>query len=257
MLGQDGTHYTDGRLRSARRGGLRLRAAPARGSLLSSLCRGRPRARPPRSTARLRPARCEVPECVRRLGPAHSPSPRTPAIGSRSRRRSSAPCRLARRAAATAGTAASPDHLPGDPPGYTLEKLALGNGVDGEFTAATSSRTAAQGPLPAILWLHSSTPDKTQVIIPGTNGGPEVAGRGLLKAGYAVLAPDAYWHGDRAGTGSVGGVGIGPGRAGRPVQAQPVARPTLWGMFVRDDQVALDYLCGRPEVTPRASAPPG
>jgi len=23
---------------------------------------------------------------------------------------------------------------------------------------------------------------------------------------------------------------------------------TLWGMFVRDDQIALDYLCGRPEV---------
>src|SRR4029077_15690812 len=23
---------------------------------------------------------------------------------------------------------------------------------------------------------------------------------------------------------------------------------TLWGMFVRDDQVALDYLCTRPEV---------
>src|SRR5207302_8094751 len=25
---------------------------------------------------------------------------------------------------------------------------------------------------------------------------------------------------------------------------------TLWGMMVRDDQVALDYLCSRPEVDP-------
>ena len=110
-------------------------------------------------------------------------------------------------------------------PGYTLEKVALGNGVDGEVTALLLVPEGRKGPVPAILWLHSSTPDKTQVIIPGTNGGAESLGETFVRAGYAVLSPDSYWHGDRAGTGPSGHGGIGPGRAGGPVQAQPVARP--------------------------------
>ena len=66
-----------------------------------------------------------------------------------------------------------------------------------------------------------------------------------------VLAPDAYWHGDRAGTGPSGTAA----RSGRAEQEDLFKRHlwlgrTLWGMFVRDDQVALDYLCSRPEVDP-------
>jgi dienelactone hydrolase len=99
-----------------------------------------------------------------------------------------------------------------------------------------------------VLWLHSSTPDKTQVITPGTNGGEEALGEALVRAGYVVLAPDAYWHGERVGTGPAGA---------REVQTEEQLSlhklnlwlgRTLWGMFVRDDQIALDYLCGRPEV---------
>jgi lysophospholipase L1-like esterase len=86
-------------------------------------------------------------------------------------------------------------------PGYALEKVAISNGLDGEVTALLLIPEGRKGPVPAILWLHSSTPDKTQVIIPGTNGGAEPLGEALVRAGYAVLAPDSYWHGDRAGTG--------------------------------------------------------
>ena len=69
-----------------------------------------------------------------------------------------------------------------------------------------------------------------------------------MKAGYVVLSPDAYWHGDRVGMGP-----SGMAEQGRPEQESLhklnlwMGR-TLWGMFVRDDQVALDYLCSRPEV---------
>src|SRR5947209_541099 len=52
--------------------------------------------------------------------------------------------------------------------------------------------------------LHSSTPDKNQVIRPNSNGGPEPLGEALVRAGYVVLAPDAAWYGDRAGTGPAG-----------------------------------------------------
>jgi len=133
-------------------------------------------------------------------------------------------------------------------PGYTLEKVSLGNGVDGEVTALMLVPEDRKRPVPAILWLHSSTPDKTQVIIPGTSGGTESLGETFVRAGYAVLSPDSFWHGDRAGTGP-----SGTSESGR-VEQEDLFKlnlwlgRTLWGMFVRDDQVALDYLCSRPEV---------
>lgn len=135
--------------------------------------------------------------------------------------------------------------------GYTLEKVALDNGVDGEVTSLLLIPEGRTGRVPAILWLHSSTPDKTQIIIPGTNGGEEPLGEVFARAGYAVLAPDAYWHGDRAGTGPSGTAA----ESGRAEQEDLFKRHlwlgrTLWGMFVRDDQVALDYLCSRPEIDP-------
>ena len=102
--------------------------------------------------------------------------------------------------------------------------------------------------MPAILWLHSSTPDKTQVMIPGTNGGADSLGETLVRAGYAVLAPDAYWHGDRAGTGPSGTAESGRAEQEDLFKLNLWLGRTLWGMFVRDDQVALDYLCSRPEV---------
>ena len=116
------------------------------------------------------------------------------------------------------------------------------------MTALLLVPTGRKGPVPAILWLHSSTPDKTQVIIPGTNGGAESLGETFVRAGYAVLAPDSYWHGDRAGTGPSGTAESGRAEQEDLFKLNLWLGRTLWGMFVRDDQVALDYLCSRPEV---------
>ncbi|MGE3818499.1 MAG: GDSL-type esterase/lipase family protein [Isosphaeraceae bacterium] len=132
--------------------------------------------------------------------------------------------------------------------GYTLERIAISNGVDGEVSALLLVPEGRTDPVPAILWLHSSTPDKTQVIIPDTNGGAEPLGEAFVKAGYAVLAPDAYWHGDRVGTGPSGAAESGRVEQEDLFKLNMWLGRTLWGMFVRDDQVALDYLCGRPEV---------
>jgi dienelactone hydrolase len=132
--------------------------------------------------------------------------------------------------------------------GYTLENVSIDNGVDGDVSALLLVPSGRTGPVPAILWLHSSTPDKTQVIIPGTNGGAESLGEAFVRAGYAVLAPDAYWHGDRAGTGPSGAAGPGRSEQEDLFKFNLWLGRSLWGMFVRDDQVALDYLCSRPEV---------
>jgi dienelactone hydrolase len=133
-------------------------------------------------------------------------------------------------------------------PGYVLEKVSISNGVEGEVTALLLVPSHREGPVPAILWLHSSTPDKTQVIIPGTNGGAEALGETLVREGYAVLSPDSLWHGDRAGTGPSGTAESGRAEQEDLFKLNLWLGRTLWGMFVRDDQVALDYLCTRPEV---------
>jgi lysophospholipase L1-like esterase len=133
-------------------------------------------------------------------------------------------------------------------PGYVLERVALDNGVDGEVSALLLVPEKRQQPAPAVLWLHSSTPDKNQIITPDTNGGAEPLGETFVRAGYVVLAPDAYWHGDRVGTGPAGLAETGRAEQESLHKLHLWMGRTLWGMFVHDDQVALDYLCGRPEV---------
>jgi dienelactone hydrolase/lysophospholipase L1-like esterase len=140
--------------------------------------------------------------------------------------------------------------------GYVVERVTIDNGVDSAVTALLLIPEKRQNPAPAVLWLHSSTPDKNQVLTPKTNGGDEPLGEVLVRAGYVVMASDAYWYGDRADL-----------TPGGPAEAYRIGVPqtnllseyslakfnlwfgrTLWGMFVRDDQIALDCLCSRPEV---------
>jgi dienelactone hydrolase/lysophospholipase L1-like esterase len=133
-------------------------------------------------------------------------------------------------------------------PGYILERVAIDNGCDSVISALLLLPEKLRGQAPAILWLHSSTPDKTQVIIPNTNGGEEPLGVAFVRSGYVVLSPDAYWHGDRVGTGPAGAAETGRDEQESLFKFHLWMGRTLWGMFVRDDQIALDYLASRPEV---------
>ena len=80
--------------------------------------------------------------------------------------------------------------------GYTLERVAIDNGESNDISALLLVPEKRQTPAPAILWLHSSTPDKNQLIT--VTGGLEPLGEAMVRAGYVVLAPDACWYGDRA-----------------------------------------------------------
>jgi lysophospholipase L1-like esterase/dienelactone hydrolase len=135
-------------------------------------------------------------------------------------------------------------------PQFTVERVALDNGVDGEVSAllVLPPGASAKDKRPAVLWLHSSTPDKTQVLIANTNGGPASLAEEYIKLGWVVLSPDAYWHGDRVGTGPAGTAETGNNEQQSLLKYHLWMGRTLWGMFVRDDQVALDYLCSRPDV---------
>lgn len=131
---------------------------------------------------------------------------------------------------------------------FILEKVAIDNGVDGEISALLLIPANLKGPAPAVLWLHSSTPEKTQIIIPGTNGGSDSLGLALVRRGYVVFSPDAYWHGDRVGAGPSGPAETGLNEQQSLFKYHLWQGRTLWGMFVRDDRIALDYLAARPEV---------
>ncbi len=141
--------------------------------------------------------------------------------------------------------------------GYTLERVAIDNGESNDISALLLLPDERSRPAPAILWLHSSTPDKNQLIT--VTGGMEPLGEALVRAGYVVLAPDACWYGDRAANLPGGAAEIyqrGDGESSRTVQDRYLKLNlwlgrTLWGMFVRDDQIALDYLASRPEVDAR------
>ena len=143
--------------------------------------------------------------------------------------------------------------------GYLLERVAIDNGLGSDISALVVLPEKRAAHAPAILWLHSSTPDKNQLITPNLSGGTESLADLFARAGYVVLAPDACLYGERGGT-----VPAGPSEAYRRDESETfkVAEDrmlklnlwfgrTLWGMFVRDDQIALDYLCSRPEVDAR------
>lgn len=141
--------------------------------------------------------------------------------------------------------------------GYTLERVSIDNGEGNDISALVLIPERRAQPAPAVLWLHSSTPDKNALITPGED--PESIGEALVRQGYVVMAPDAWYYGDRAEN-----VPSGPRdvyRRGVPPNANITQDAllklnlwlgrTLWGMMVRDDQIALDYLCQRPEVDAR------
>jgi dienelactone hydrolase len=78
---------------------------------------------------------------------------------------------------------------------------------------------------------------------------PELPGPTLAKRGYVVLGVDAYCFGERNGHGP----GTERGRDGEMTASKFnlwVGR-TLWGMILRDDLMALDYLASRKEVDPK------
>lgn len=141
--------------------------------------------------------------------------------------------------------------------GYTLERVAIDNGEHNDISALLLIPDQRQAPAPAILWLHSSTPDKNQILT--VTGGMEPLGEAFVRAGYVVLAPDACWYGDRAANlpgGAAETYQRGDGESSRNVQDRYLKLNlwlgrTLWGVFVRDDQIALDYLASRPEVDAR------
>jgi dienelactone hydrolase len=93
---------------------------------------------------------------------------------------------------------------------------------------------------------RSTPPSSTAT---GTAGStPVPAGPALAKAGYVVIAIDAYGFGERNGHGPGGPAEKGGAGELTASKLNLWLGRTLWGMIIRDDLIALDYLASRPEV---------
>ena len=78
-----------------------------------------------------------------------------------------------------------------------FEKVVFSSFHDGKVPGLLALPTEGEAPFPVVLLLHGVTGNKEQWLDDDFTHGGEVSA-GLLKQGFAVLALDAQYHGDRA-----------------------------------------------------------
>jgi dipeptidyl aminopeptidase/acylaminoacyl peptidase len=133
---------------------------------------------------------------------------------------------------------------------YIVEKFQFDNDAGAIVPGYVILPKKISGKMPAILYCHWHGGEyevgKEELFL--ARHTPEAPGPALARRGYVVLGIDAYCFGERNGHGPGG-----PNEKGNPGELSAskfnlwVGR-TLWGMILRDDLIALDYLGRRPEV---------
>ncbi|MCB1275528.1 alpha/beta hydrolase family protein [Prosthecobacter sp.] len=135
---------------------------------------------------------------------------------------------------------------------YRQETIQFDNGA-GEIVKGyvfVPKSATPQTKAPAILYCHwhGGQYDIGKQEMLQTNATPVAAGPALAEAGYVVLGIDATCFGERNGHGPDGPQQKGSAGEMTAAKFNLWAGRTLWGMILRDDLTALDYLCSRPEV---------
>jgi len=133
--------------------------------------------------------------------------------------------------------------------GYRVEEFEFDNGAGAVVPGVVVLPKGFSGRRPAILhchW-HGGEYDGGRRELFEAKHTPAVPAAELARRGYVVLSIDAYCFGERNGR--------GPGSEEKGGAGELTASKfnlwygrTLWGMIVRDDLMALDYLASRPEV---------
>lgn len=134
---------------------------------------------------------------------------------------------------------------------YWMERFEFDNGAGAIVPGVLLLPKKISGKAPAILWnhWHGGQYDLGKTALMEAKYTPAASGPTLAGLGYVVLSIDSYCFGERNGRGADGLKG-GAGEMSASKFNLWVGR-TLWGMIVRDDLMALDYLCSRPEVDAR------
>ena len=135
--------------------------------------------------------------------------------------------------------------------GWRIEKFVFDNGVDSEVPGYIALPENRKGRLPAVLTMHGHGSSKENMF--GYEPTSQDVAEMLVKRGYVVLGIDNYFGGERKGKGPAGERETGARNADQEMSLFKLnlwMGRTLWGMMLRDEQMALDYLASRPEVDP-------
>ena len=136
--------------------------------------------------------------------------------------------------------------------GFRIEKIAFDNGADATVYGWLLLPDELAQPAPAILYqhYHGGRYELGKDVVFQQTQYSYGDGVTLVKQGYVVLAVDSYAFGERQQQGPAG-----ERESGRQTEHALFKQflwqgKSLWGMIVRDDLLALNYLCTRPEVDP-------
>src|ERR1039458_1948400 len=136
---------------------------------------------------------------------------------------------------------------------YVVEKFRFDNGAGATVPGYLLRPKDLRGKAPAILYCHwhGGEYDIGKEELFQAKHTPEAPGPALAKRGYVVLGIDAYCFGERNGHGPGGPDERGGAGEMSASKFNLWVGRTLWGMMLRDDLMALDYLASRPEVDGR------
>jgi dienelactone hydrolase len=136
--------------------------------------------------------------------------------------------------------------------GYVIEKFLIYNEVDSWIPGYLAIPTGIKGRIPVILGLHGHSSSKENIMGYDSNTAQDVTAL-LVSHGYAVMAIDSYFNGERLGTGPAGETERQQRGSDQEMSQFKINLwfgRSLWGMQLRDEQIALDYLVTRPEIDP-------
>lgn len=135
--------------------------------------------------------------------------------------------------------------------GYILEKFVFDNGVDSKVPGYLAIPSKLQGKAPAILVLHGHSSTKDNIFGSDPNNTSQDVMALLVSQGFIVMAIDGYFNGERRGTGPAGTNEMQQKGSDQEMSLFKLNLwfgRSLWGMQLRDEQIALDYLMSRQEV---------
>ncbi len=136
---------------------------------------------------------------------------------------------------------------------YWREKFRFDNGAGAKVPGYLLRPKKTSGKSPAILYCHwhGGEYDIGKEELFQASHTPEPPGPAFARRGFVVLAIDAYCFGERNGQGPGGEAEKGGAGELTASKFNLWVGRTLWGMILRDDLMALDYLASRPEVDAR------
>ncbi len=133
---------------------------------------------------------------------------------------------------------------------FVLEKFEFDNGAGATVPGYLCIPNGLKAPAPAILYCHYHGGEynngKEEIFKKWPTDTPPAVE--FTRRGYVLLAIDAYCFGERRGKGPAGEKETGGAEELTMSKLNLWHGRSLWGMMVRDDLMALDYLCSRKEV---------